>query len=162
MIGGLPSISEKWHFAAVFPLLEKCSLSSPQFAGMSRGRVGVPPAAFRVPRNALGHRQKIVRTQTSAGCCAGRTARQAGRPRYPMLAIRFDGHFAICRKSDHTGGANRRTGSKTARTDSMIEDPSEIPSCIGVPPPQRTSPASPCAHSSASNGGRVSDDGSET
>ena len=55
----------------------------------SSGRVGVPPAVFRVPRNTSEHRKTFVRRATFAGCRAGRAARRAGRPPYPRPAVRL-------------------------------------------------------------------------
>ena len=51
------------------------------------GRVGVPPVVFRVPRNTPGRLCAWPRRETSAGCCAGRAARQAGRLPYPRHAV---------------------------------------------------------------------------
>ncbi len=51
------------------------------------GRVGVPPAIFRVPLNTLEGSWCTERLGSSAGCRAGRAPRQAGRPPYPRHAI---------------------------------------------------------------------------
>jgi len=51
------------------------------------GSAGVPTAVFRVPRDAVERRKAFVRLRAFAGCCAGRAARQAGRPPYPRHAV---------------------------------------------------------------------------
>ena len=51
------------------------------------GRVGVPPAVFRVPRNASARHLQSDCLWTSAGCCAGRAARQAERPPCPIPCL---------------------------------------------------------------------------
>jgi len=57
--------------------------------GMPRGRAGILPAVFRILRNTCGRRERCVHKLTSAVCCAGRAALQAGRPRSPRQTSRI-------------------------------------------------------------------------
>ena len=57
------------------------------------GSAGVPPAVFRVPRKTPGRPRQSHHLRISAGCCAGRAARQAGRPRYPRHAVLLIARF---------------------------------------------------------------------
>ena len=57
--------------------------------GAALGWVGwaSSPALFRILRNTFGRRERFGSKQTSDGCSAGRPARRAGRPPYPMRTV---------------------------------------------------------------------------